>query len=292
MADYAAEQFCWRLRGGAELALGPQARLMGIINATPDSFSDGGAALAPEAALAQAAAMLAAGADILDIGGESTRPGASAVSPAEEQRRILPIIRAIAARFPAALISVDTYRPAVAEAALAAGAHIINDICGLQQDLAMAELAAQSGAGLVIMHTGRGRQKVADPLADQRLFFARSLEIAAQAGIKRQQIMLDPGFGFAKTPAENLALLRRGGELRQFGLPLLAGTSRKGFLGKISGEEEPSARDGATAASSVLLRLAGFAVFRVHNVALNRQALRVADAVLAGAEPGSRQSEI
>jgi len=276
------KQHFWHIGGGRTLALGCKARLMGIINATPDSFSDGGAAFAPAAALRQAKAMLAAGADILDIGGESTRPGGEAVGESQEQQRILPIIKACAEYFPAAILSVDTYHAATAEAALKAGAHIINDVYGLRKDPAMADLAAVSGAGLVIMHTGRERQKHPDALMDQRLFLARSLEIAAKAGVKREQIVLDPGFGFAKTLDENLTLLRHAAELQQFGLPLLAGTSRKGFLGKISGEAEPAQRDGATAASSALLRMAGFAVFRVHNVALNVQALNVADAVLGG----------
>lgn len=282
----------WQIKNGKELVLAEKALLMGIINATPDSFSDGGAAATAEKALRRAQAMLAAGADILDIGGQSTHPQAALIDAAEESRRLLPVIGALAAQFPDLPLSVDTYRASTAAAACRAGAHIINDIFGLQGDAAMAELVAETGAGLVLMHTGRAwpgregqsaawRQRVKhkDALEDQRLFFSRSLEIAAKAGIKERQIVLDPGFGFAKTEAENLALLRHAEALQCFGLPLLAGTSRKGFLGKISGMAEPQERDAATAASSVILRLKGFALFRVHNIGLNREALAVADAV-------------
>lgn len=269
----------WHIKGGGRLILGEKSLLMGIVNITPDSFSDGGACFSAAQAVLHAQAMKSEGADIVDIGGESTRPNAAPVSAAEEQRRILPVITALSAANPDLPLSVDTYRAETARAALAAGAHIVNDVFGLQKDAAIAKLIAETGAGLIIMHTGRERQKREDALADQRLFFSRSLEIAAKAGIKTEQIVLDPGFGFAKTEQENIALLRHAEELRQFGLPLLAGTSRKGFLGALSGQSEPQQRDIATASSSVILRLKGFSLFRVHNIAANRQALAVADAV-------------
>jgi len=269
----------WQIKGGASVILGKRARLMGILNVTPDSFSDGGGCCSAEEALARAYIMRREGADIIDIGGESSRPEARPVSAAEEQRRILPVIAALAGQKDCPPLSVDTYRAETAAAALQAGAHIINDIFGLQKDAAMADLIAASGAGLVLMHTGRERQKHPDPLRDQEIFFTRSLAIAAKAGIRPEQIVLDPGFGFAKTLAENIALLRHAAALQSFGRPLLAGTSRKNFLGRLTGQELPLERDTATAASSVLLRLQGFSLFRVHNIAANRQALAVVDAL-------------
>jgi len=273
------DNIIWRMKGGMTLSLGAKSRIMGIINVTPDSFSDGGKCAGLDRALTAAKRMIAEGADILDIGGESTRPNAAPVSPEEEQRRIIPAIKALASHFPQMPLSVDTYRAETALKGLEAGAHCVNDIFGLQKDPDMAPLIAETGAGLVLMHTGREREKLADVFDDERLFFTRSLNIAAEAGIKRERIILDPGFGFAKTEAENIALLSSAERLREFGLPLLAGTSRKRFLGHLSGRDIPSERDAATAATSVILRQKGFALFRVHNVALNREALNVADAV-------------
>lgn len=269
----------WRIKGGRRLLLAEKSLLMGIVNVTPDSFSDGGSHFFAADAVQAARIMCQESADILDIGGESSRPQAAPAPALEEQRRILPVIEALAAALPDMPLSVDTRRAATAAAALQAGAHIVNDIFGLQQDAAMAPLIAETGAGIIIMHTGRGRQKLPEILADQRLFFTRSLEIAAKAGIDKGQIVLDPGFGFAKTERENIMLLRHAEELRRFGLPLLAGTSRKGFLGALSGQSAPQQRDIATAASSAILRLQGFSLFRVHNIPVNRQALAVADAV-------------
>ncbi|KAA6204798.1 MAG: dihydropteroate synthase [Candidatus Tokpelaia sp.] len=269
----------WHIKGGNSLVLGHKSLLMGILNVTPDSFSDGGSYFSPAAALAHAQIMQSEGADIIDIGGESTRPQAVPVSAAEEQRRILPVIAALSEQKPGLPLSVDTYRAETALAALRAGAHIINDVFGLQKDTAMADIIAATGAGLIIMHTGRERQKHQDPLADQHMFFSRSLEIAAKAGIRSEQIVLDPGFGFAKTAQENITLLRHAAKLQHFGLPLLAGISRKGFLGALSQQELPQQRDVAGAAGAVILRLQGFSLFRVHNIAVNRQALAVADAL-------------
>ena len=268
----------WRLAHGRTLALGPRAVIMGILNVTPDSFSDGGQFAAIEFALRQAERMTTDGAAIIDIGGESTRPGATPVSAGEEQDRVLPVIEALARRSDV-LLSIDTYRAETARLAVEAGAHIVNDVWGLQKDDAVADIAASSGAGLVIMHTGREREKLADPIADQFAFLSRSLVIAKKAGIGSDHILLDPGFGFAKNVNENIDLMANFKSLHELGYPLVVGTSRKRFLGEITGRE-PLDRDVGTAATSVALRLAGAAVFRVHDVAVNADALKVADAIL------------
>lgn len=269
----------WSLAHGRTLCLGPIARLMAIINVTPDSFSDGGVNADTDRALQNALRAVEAGADIIDIGGESTRPGAAEVSADEEQARVLPVISALAARSDA-LISIDTYRAETARLAVAAGAHIVNDVHGLQREPELADIVVETGAGVVITHTGRGRQKDADVIADQEIFFGASLAIAAKAKIGRQHIVLDPGFGFNKeTAEENFELMARIDELFVLGYPLLVGTSRKRFLGTATGREA-AGRDCATAATSALLRKSGAAVFRVHDVAFNRDALLVTDAML------------
>ncbi|WP_245410811.1 dihydropteroate synthase [Rhizobium sp. JAB6] len=252
---------------------------MAIVNVTPDSFSDGGHYEAVDAAVAHALACVEEGAAIIDIGGESTKPGAAPVNATEEQGRVLPVIEALRGRTDA-LISVDTYRADTARLAIGAGAHIVNDVFGLQREPDIAAMAAQTGAGLCIMHTGRNRQKLPDVIDDQLFFLNRSLEIAAAAGVDRRTIVLDPGFGFAKENAEeNLELMARFNALLRFDLPLLVGTSRKRFVGTITGRESAD-RDVGTAATSTILRLQGAAIFRVHNVAINRDALAVADAIL------------
>ncbi|MBV2183744.1 MAG: dihydropteroate synthase [Rhizobium sp.] len=253
---------------------------MAIVNVTPDSFSDGGRHFSLDKALDHARACLAEGADILDIGGESTRPGAAPVSPAEEQDRVLPVIENLA-RETDALISIDTYRAETARLALAAGAHIINDVYGLQKEPEIAHVAAATGAGLCIMHTGRGRERLADVIADQFDYLERSLAIAVAGGVARETIVIDPGFGFAKeTVEENMALMARCDELLALGYPLLVGTSRKRFLGTLTGRDAGE-RDAATATTTALLRLKGASVFRVHNVAINRDALAITDAMIA-----------
>lgn len=265
---------------GRHLDLGGKAVVVGIVNVTPDSFSDGGLFQAPERAVAQARRMVDEGALVVDIGGESTRPGAAPVSAEEEQARILPVIEALAGPG-GPLISVDTYRAETARLAVAAGAHIVNDVWGLQREPGIAGVAAQTGAGLIIMHTGRGRERLADVIADQFAFLERSLEIARQHGVHDDQIVLDAGFGFAKeTAQENLDLMARFGELNALGFPLMAGTSRKRFIGTVTGRD-PADRAVGTAATSVILRLKGAHLFRVHDVAINVDALAVADAMLA-----------
>lgn len=254
--------------------------VVGILNVTPDSFSDGGLFDAPEAALVQARRMIGEGAGIIDVGGESTRPGAAAISASEEQARVLPVIDALA-RSGDALISIDTYRADTARLAVAAGAHIVNDVWGLQREPDIARVAAETGAGLIIMHTGRDRKKLPDVIADQFAFLEKSLEIARRSGIADDRIVLDPGFGFAKeTAAENLDLMARFSELHALGFPLMAGTSRKRFIGTVTGRDAAD-RAAGTAATSVILRLKGAHLFRVHDVAINVDALAVADAMLA-----------
>ena len=270
----------WQLAHGRHLDLGGKAVVVGILNVTPDSFSDGGLFDAPEKALAQARRMIGEGALVVDVGGESTRPGAAAVSASQEQARILPVIEALAGAGEV-LISVDTYRADTARLAVAAGAHIVNDVWGLQREPDIARVAADTGAGLVIMHTGRDREKLPDVIADQFSFLGRSLEIARQNGVGDEHIVLDAGFGFAKeTAEENLDLMARFAELKALGFPLMAGTSRKRFIGNVTGRDAMD-RAAGTAATSVILRLKGAHLFRVHDVAINVDALAVADAMLA-----------
>ncbi len=267
----------WQLAHGRQIELGSKAVLMGILNVTPDSFSDGGEFFVPERALAQARQMIAEGAAIIDVGGESTRPNATPVSAAEEQARVLPIIEALAGD--GCVLSIDTYRAETARLAVAAGAHIVNDVHGLQREPAIAHVAAETGAGLAIMHTGRDREKLPDVIEDQFHFLEKSLEIAREAGVKDGQIVLDPGFGFAKNREEDFGLMARFDALRGLGFPLMVGTSRKRLIGHVAGDDR-QARDVGTAATSVILRMKGADIFRVHNVAMNKTALGFADAIL------------
>lgn len=276
----------WRLAHNRSLELGERGHIMGIVNVTPDSFSDGGQFDTTSKAIEAALAMAGEGAAIVDIGGESTRPGGSPVDAATEQQRVLPVIAELA-RVSDVLISVDTYRAETARLAVEAGAHIVNDVWGLQRDPAMASTVARVGAGACIMHTGRERQKADDVIVDQLQFLGQSLAIASEAGLADAAIVLDPGFGFAKDSNENMELMMRFAELHQLGYPLLAGTSRKRFIGAVSGRDMDD-RDVATAATTALLRLEGAAIFRVHDVAANKDALSMADAGLAIRWKGAR----
>src|SRR3954451_12918303 len=258
-------------------------RLMGVVNVTPDSFSDGGLYLDPEAAIAHGRELAEAGAEILDVGGESTRPGAEPVGEDEELRRVVPVIQGLGdAR---SRISVDTSKAAVAAAALDAGAEIVNDVTALRGDSEMAALCADRDATLVLMHMlGEPRTMQDDPryvdvVADVKAFLAERLEAAIAAGIDEERVWLDPGIGFGKTAAHNMELLRRLGELRELGRPLVVGTSRKSFLGKLDGSPADQ-RLGGTIASSVLAAAEGAAVLRVHDVGEVGQALAVAAAIL------------
>lgn len=268
----------WSLAHGRQIALGPTAVVMGIVNVTPDSFSDGGKAAATNAAVQHALQLRSAGAEIVDIGGESTRPGAEPVTALEEQRRVIPVVSELA-RNPELIISVDTYRAETARMAIEAGAHIVNDIWGLQGEEDIARLAAERGCGLVAMHNGRGRHKLPDPIDDQFSFFRHSIDIARAAGVADGALVLDPGFGFAKDPDENIEIIGRFGDLLRLGYPMLVGTSRKRFLGHVTGRPVGQ-RDTATAASSAILRLRGASIFRVHDVAASVDALKLADAIL------------
>ena len=266
-----------KLAHGEALTLGPKAVIMGILNVTPDSFSDGGRYGSLDAAMEEAGKMAEEGAAIIDVGGESTRPGADAVSEAEEQDRVLPVIEALAKK--GLLISIDSYRPATAKLAIEAGAHMINDVWGFQKDAALATVAAETGAGCCAMHTGRERDKLEDVIEDQFHYFRETLDILTKAGIGEDRILLDPGYGFAKDADENLELLVRTEELLTLGYPVMTGTSRKRFVGHFTGQPVDN-RDTGTAATSVVARMKGSAVFRVHNVAVNRDALAIADAII------------
>jgi dihydropteroate synthase len=259
------------------LALG-RPLVMGVLNVTPDSFSDGGCFLDPAAALEQASRMVAEGADILDIGAESTRPygGAVAVPSEEEIRRLAPVLpAAVALGVP---VSIDTMKARVAEWALAAGAAIVNDVWGLQRDSALAQVVAERGVPVIIMHNRDAADPAIDIVADVAAFFSRSLEIARRAGIAREKIVLDPGIGFGKTAEQSLTAIARIGEFKSFGLPLLVGASRKRFIDKVS-PAPPDQRLGGSIAAHVLALLGGAAIIRTHDVAETVQALRVAAAI-------------
>jgi dihydropteroate synthase len=256
---------------------------MGIVNVTPDSFSDGGEHATEDAAVAHGLALLAEGADILDVGGESTRPGAAPVSEAEELRRVVPVVRRLAAA--GALVSVDTMKASVAQAALEAGAAIVNDITA-GGDPAMLPLVARSGVGVVLMHMqGEPRTMQQDPryhdvVKEVAAFLLERARAAEAAGVPREAIALDPGLGFGKTQAHNLALLRGLPEIAMLGYPLLVGASRKGFLGALTGGAPPQDRVEASVAAHVLAAERGAQVVRVHDVKAHKRALAVADEVL------------
>ena len=251
---------------------------MGILNVTPDSFSDGGRFMQPPSALDHARRMVAEGADILDIGAESTRPYVGAVPvPAEEELQRLTSILPRVAELGVPL-SVDTMKPDVAVWALTSGAAIVNDVWGLQRDGAMAHLVAERGAPVIIMHNREQADASLDIMAEIARFFGRSLEIAAVAGVAREKIVLDPGIGFGKTPEQSLTAIARLGELKSFGLPLLVGASRKRFIDRIS-PAPPEQRLGGSLAAHVLAAANGAAIIRTHDVAETVQALRVAAAI-------------
>jgi dihydropteroate synthase len=273
----------WRAKNrGFDLTRKPL--VMGIVNVTLDSFSDGGKCLDPREAVQHALRLHAEGADIIDIGGESTRPGAEPVCAEEELARVLPVIWKLAPELKCA-ISVDTYKAEVAEAALEAGADIVNDVGGLR-DPAMAGLVAKTGAGLVVMHMlGEPRTMQEDPAYEDvtqeiREFFRQSFARAISCGMSPEQIAFDPGIGFGKTAAHNLSLIKRMAELRVEDRPLVLGASRKGFVGKLTAAPEIADRLAGTLAVTALGRAAGVNIFRVHDVLENVRALKMAEAVL------------
>jgi len=278
-------RFTLRLPGGAPLALGERTLVMGIVNVTPDSFSDGGRMFDPKAAVAAALRMVDDGADLLDIGGESTRPGALPVDGDEELRRVLPVIEALAGRVTVP-ISIDTYKASVADAALAAGASIVNDISGLRYDPELAGVVARRAAPIILMHT-RGRSRdmyeqahyhdVVDEVLDE---LRESLAFAAGAGVPREQMLVDPGLGFAKDATHSFEVLGRLAEFADLGRPLVVGSSRKSFLNRPIKQAALTA-DGEwpTAASVAAAALAGMHVVRVHAVREMAQVVRVADEI-------------
>jgi dihydropteroate synthase len=285
--------FQWNV-GSRVLELGRRTLIMGVVNVTPDSFSDGGLYLDAEKAVVRAEQLLDEGASIIDVGGESTRPGASdPVSEEEERRRVLPVIRDLKRRRPDAVISVDTYKASVARAAVEAGAEVVNDVSGFRwdPDSKMAKTLAELKVGAVLMHT-RGRPeewRSLPPIGDPVLMVKRDLrqwaEAATLAGIKRDRMVLDPGFGFGKRFEENYPLLAHFAELQQMGFPLLAGVSRKSFIGRTLARDGKDAgvaeRLYGTLAAETALILKGAHIIRTHDVRFAAEAARVADAIVA-----------
>lgn len=290
----------WRLRT-RRLELGPRTLVCGVVNITPDSFSDGGLFLALDESIAHALRLLDEGADFLDLGAESTRPGSRAghadatVSVEEEQARLLPVLEGVLSARPHAMLSVDTYKAATARAALEAGAEIVNDVSGFTWDAELAQVCAESGAGVVLAHT-RGRPeewRAQAQLAPHALLamvrdgLAASIEAARAAGVAEDAIVIDPGYGFGKRFDENYALLARHGELLVLGRPLLVGLSRKSFLGHtlaplFGGESAPvMAREAASLAAMTAAILNGASIVRVHAVRPAVEAARIADAIVA-----------
>ena len=301
MAFASRPRFDWQLRTRV-MSLGERTRLMAIVNLTPDSFSgDGLAGRGLDAAVQAACQAVDGGADILDLGAESTRPGATPISADEEQARLLPVLEGICHERPGAVLSVDSYHAATARAAAAAGAEIVNDVSGLQWDCSMARVVADTRCGLVLMHT-RGRPpewRHLPPLGRDQMLphvfsgLIESLALAEAAGICSEAIVLDPGFAFGKLGPENFALLADLAHLHQLGRPLLVGLSRKGFLGEavraVQPVQSPPAppsltRRDATLAGNVAAVLAGAHILRVHDLQAAREAAAIADAVLAARE--------
>jgi dihydropteroate synthase len=254
--------------------------VMGVLNVTPDSFSDGGQFFNAEQAIARARRMVADGADIIDIGAESTRPygDAVAISVEEERRRLEPVLPVI--RRMGVPISIDTMKADVAAWALDNGASIANDVWGLQRDPGMATLVAQSNVPVIMMHNRERADPALDIMADIKAFFARSLDIAERAGIRRESIVLDPGIGFGKTPEQSMTAIARLAELKEFGLPLLVGASRKRFIDRIS-PAPPDQRIGGSITAHMIAVRNGAAIIRAHDVAETVQAVRVLTAIEA-----------
>ena len=269
-----------------------RAKIMGIVNVTPDSFSDGGEFLDPERAIAHGRELAAEGADVLDVGGESTRPGAAGVTAEEELERVGPVVEALASG-DAPPVSIDTSKLAVAEAALGAGAGMVNDVTALRAEPELAGLCAERGCELVLMHmlgdprTMQENPAYEDVVDDVKAFLAARVEFATSEGIDEERIWIDPGIGFGKTVEHNLELHRRLGELLDLGRPIAFGSSRKSFIGKLTGAEVDQ-RLGGTIASNVIAYANGARMLRVHDVAPMRQALTIAEAVMGG---GSARSD-
>ncbi|MFL5604838.1 MAG: dihydropteroate synthase [Gemmatimonadaceae bacterium] len=278
----------WQVRGRA-LALDHRPLVMGIVNVTPDSFSDGGDFFAPDAAVAHGSRLLAEGADILDVGGQSTRPqGATAVSTEEELQRVLPVITALAAAHPDAILSVDTVNAEVAAGAIEAGAHIVNDVSGVRLDPAMASLCAKAGVGVVVMHSRGGVSDMAtyehadyggDFLATMLAELRDRVGAVERAGVRSDAIAVDPGIGFAKRPEHSLRALACLRRLVDWDYAVLVGASRKRFIGQLTGESRPAQRVFGSVGAAVAAYERGASLLRVHDVAPTRAALDVAAAI-------------
>ena len=272
--------------GAGTLTDGPGPVVVGILNVTPDSFSDGGDFLDPEAAAEQAATMLDEGADMLDVGGESTRPGSDPVSQEEEIRRVVPVLKRILSVRPEAVISVDTYRAGTATAALEAGASLVNDVTALRGDPRMASVIQEAGCPVILMHMqGEPKTMQKDPhyedvVREVRDFLAERAGYAVAAGVRPENIIVDPGIGFGKKLEHNLALLHNLDAIVDLGFPVLIGASRKSFIERITAVPEARDRVSGTVATTVLAYERGATFFRVHDVRANREALAVAEAVL------------
>ena len=277
----------WSVRGLTVVLDRPL--VMGIVNVTPDSFSDGGSFFSPAAALAQSAKLIAEGADILDVGGESTRPQGAEVVPADEElRRILPVVRALSLEHPDVLLSVDTVKSSVAEAAILAGAHIVNDVSAMRLDPEMPAVCLRYGVGVVLMHSRGGVEDMAsyahavfegDVLDDVLKELAATVESVLQHGMERERIVVDPGIGFGKRSMHSLRLLGCLERLAAWGFPVMIGASRKRFIGEITGISEPRLRVHGSVGAAVAAYERGARIFRVHDVAATRQALDVAAAI-------------
>jgi dihydropteroate synthase len=282
----------WRVRGRTLSTERPL--VMGIVNLTPDSFSDGGALPSVDAAITHAETLLHEGADILDVGGESTRPRAEAVEAEEELRRVLPFLRELVQRFPEVTISIDTIKSGVARAAIDAGARIVNDVSGFRLDPAMARICAETQVGVVLMHSRGGVDDMAtyahaeyegDPMDAVLTELRERVDYAVSRGVARDRIVVDPGIGFAKRPSQSLRVLATLPRLAEWGFPVLVGASRKRFVADVTGIRDAAARVHGSVGAAVAAYERGARILRVHDVAATRQALDVADAIRrAGAE--------
>lgn len=261
-----------------KIQFGEKTYIMGILNVTPDSFSDGGDFVNVENAVLHAKTMIAQGAHMIDVGGESTRPGFSEVSEEEEIRRVVPVIKRLREETEA-IISIDTTKPEVAKAAIENGAHIINDIWGLQKDPKMIEVAAKYQVPVIIMHNQNNTDYKEDMIEEIKRFLQESIKIAIAGGLKEENIILDPGVGFGKTSEQNMELMASLKEIRDLGYPVLLGTSRKSMIGKIL-DVPPKDRVSGTVATTVMGIMQGMDIVRVHDVLENAQAAKVTDAIM------------
>ncbi|HWG03519.1 MAG TPA: dihydropteroate synthase [Beijerinckiaceae bacterium] len=266
------------LTNGRSLALGGVPLVMGIVNVTPDSFSDGGDFLTSEEAVAHGLRLAGEGAAILDIGGESTRPGHAPVTAQEERARVLPVIEGLV-RQTDVPISIDTMKASVAAAAVEAGAAIVNDVWGFQRDADMARIVAEAGAPAILMHNREKDDPAVDIVAEVVDFLSRSIDIALAAGVRRDRLIIDPGFGFGKTHRQSLRLIRELNRLQDFHLPILIGVSRKRAIGQVTGRTEPRARLAGSLAAAMIGAENGAAIIRAHDVAPHVDAMKIFAAI-------------